>query len=177
MSLRKLLAALFAATLLLAACGGGDDNDDDASTDTTEESDSTESTDESDSAESDTDSGDLGDLDDLGDLGDLGGLGDCLEFSLGYAGIFLGGLGALGGADEDQIAEYEAQLDELNAAVPDEVSDEFEVVSAAYTEYYEALANNSNTSDEVAEAGEALEADDVVEAQATIDKYLEEECS
>ena len=57
------------------------------------------------------------------------------------------------------------------------MSDEFETVSAAYSDYYEALANYSMTSDEVAEAGEALESDDVVEAQATIDKYLEEECA
>jgi hypothetical protein len=169
---RKLLAALFAGLLLLGACSS-DDNPDEASSDDTSVDDTTDPTDLG-------DLGDLGDLDDLGDLGDLGDVaglgGECVEFSLGYASVFLGSFAALGGADDAEVEEYLDSISELDASVPGEIEDDFAIVSEAYAEYFQVLADDGFASDGAAEATEAIDSDEVTEAQENIDAWLAENC-
>lgn len=123
----------------------------------------------------------LGDLPDVGDLPegedipDLGGLGDCIEWGFAYAGIFLGGLGLLGG-DEGEVEEMQAELEEMQASVPDEIADDFVTVSDAYSEYFEELANS--TLSEMGDLEDPITADpEVSEANDRINAWLEEECS
>ena len=188
MTTRRLTAALVASVLLFgtaAGCASSDDSGSGDDTDTTEEStdettDETTDEDTDDTTDEDTDdtsdSGDTTEDTDLGDLGDLGDVlgGECLEFAVAYASL---GLAILGAADESAAEELSATLDELDASVPEEVQDDWEVVRGAYEDWAEAISENGILSDEATEASEALSEGDVAEAQANIDAYLEEACS
>ncbi len=182
MRTRRITAALVASVLLFgtaAGCASGSD-DEGSSDDTEQESNDTDTTagDSGDSGDSgDTeDTGDLGDLgdlgDDLGDLGDLGG--DCLEFSLAYSGLYLSVLGAV---DEESAQEIQDSIDELNASVPDDIADDFETVSAAISDWVDAISEYGLLSEEATQASEALDEGDVAEANQNIEDWLAEECS
>lgn len=181
MTTRRLTAALVASILMFgtaAGCASSDDSGSDENTDETTEETTDETTAED--TEDTTDSGDSTDGTDLGDdLGDLGDLGDalggeCLEFAVAYASL---GLAILGATDESAAEDLGATLDELDASVPEEVQDDWEVVRGAYEDWADAISENGLLSDEATEASEALSEGDVADAQANIDAYLEEACS
>jgi hypothetical protein len=191
MRLRSILAVFVAASLFFTACGddGGDleseaqdDSSASASEPADEGDDASEPSDEGDDASEPSDDSipDLGDLDSIPDLGDLddsipdlGNLGDCLEFSLAYAGLFLTGLGVFG--DEEAVQEAEDQLAELESSVPEELEEEFSIVSEAYGEYFSELADSSLS--EMGEIEDPMSDSEVAEADATIQEWLEENCS
>lgn len=164
---------------------GGDSGDSgdggDGETDAT--SDVSEALDELDEATDDL--GDLGEgLDDMpGDLGDLGeGLEDldefmdsgCLEFSLAYASVFLSGLGAFGGMSEEEVEQAQADLQELQASVPDELQEDFATVADAYSSYFEELAGS--TLAEMGELEDPMSDPDVAAADENINAWIEENC-
>jgi len=155
----------------------GDGGDTDATSDVSE------ALDELDEATDDL--GDAGDaLDEMpGDLGDLGeGLEElddmmdsgCLEFSLAYASVFLSGLGAFGGMSEEEVAQAQADLEELQASVPEELSEDFATVSEAYSSYFEELAGS--TLAEMGELEDPMSDPDVAAADENINTWIEENC-
>lgn len=187
MRLRRTLAALAATSLFFAACGGDDDNDlseqveAEANTDDTAApaDDTQDAVDDAQDALDDLDSlpGDLGDLGDLGE--GLEGLddfmdSDCLEFSLAYSTMFLGGLGLFGG-DPEAVEQAQDDLAEIEASVPDEIADEFAIVSEAYGEFYEAMGDS--TLSEMGDIDDPMSDPEVEEASDAINTWLEEECS
>ncbi len=172
MRVRSILGAVLAALLLLAACGGDSGDPESLASDQQQDDDSnSDDSDGSDSGDSDSDI-DLPDSDDLDDIPDVFG-GDCLEFALAYSTVFLGGAAALFGSDED-VADMQSELDDLGGSVPSDIADEFDTVTEAYNEFFEAVGDEG-----LFGAGDipAPEDDpDVVEAQATIDAWLADNC-
>lgn len=162
---KKLLAALLAGTMVFAAAACGGDGDDPEVVES--------------SSDTGSDSGDLDDLD-LGILGDE----ECANVGLAYATISLGALGAMfGGAmDDGELDEMEQELEDLEAEVPDQIADDFEVIRGAFAEFGEALGDGGGNimdpeyQEQLEEAGAVLESDEVMEAQSNIEAWLTENC-
>ena len=162
--MRKLLAALFAALLLLGACGGSDDGDDSAS-DTTEDE-SSDSNDSNDSNDSDDSSSD-GDDTDLGDLdGCAAASGAVLTLGFMPLAFAFAGMGEAFTDDtlftEADVDEMQTAIDDLQDAVPDELTDDVETLGEMSTEAFE----DPESFDE-AEWEKSMEG---------ITTYLEDEC-
>jgi hypothetical protein len=109
--------------------------------------------------------------------------GECVEFQLAYTTLaFTGMFGA--GASEEQREELERSLGDLRDMAPEEIRDEFEIVADAYQEAMSIVFQPGNlTSGEgpseadSRRAEEILESPEVVEAQETINDWLNENCS
>lgn len=121
-----------------------------------------------------------------GDGVDIPGVlgGDCLEFQLAYSTLSLSAFSA--GADEAQQQELEEALDEMGGKVPDEIADDFEVVSDAYREAMQIYLQSGGvvggagagpSSEDIERADEILAAPEVVEAQENINTWLEQNCA
>lgn len=173
MRTRSILAAVLAALLFVAACGGDSGDPESLS--------SEQSQDDSNDGDSDSGGSDSGDSD--GDIGDLGDLpdqlpdafgGDCVEFALAYSTVFLGGFAAAFGGEGD-IAELEAEMDDLGGSVPSEIADEFNTVTEAYSEYFEGIGDEGLLGAVDVPAPE--EDPDVAEAQEVIDDWLADNCA
>ena len=198
MRFRSILVIFACSALFLAACGSDDDSG--SLSDQVEQSDTTEAASEDTQAPDETtaddgttdattdatsDLGDLGDdLEGLGeDLEDLTGstipnmdnLGDCLNFSLAYASVFLAGLGALGGMTEEDVAQAQADLEELQGSVPEELADDFATVSEAYSAYWEELVGTSLM--DMGDIEDPMQDPDVAAADENINAWLDENCS
>lgn len=108
--------------------------------------------------------------------------GECVEFQMAFTTLAFTGM-FTAGADESQRAEMEAALGDLRSMVPDEVSDDFDVIAGAYEEAMaiafqpEALAGGGPSQEESQRAEEILESPEVVEAQERINAWLEENCA
>ena len=190
----KPLAVLFASLLLFGAAACSSDSDDETSTeDASAQDDGATSGDDSsssgdDSSSSGDDSSSSGDdSSSSDDIPDLGNLDDCLEASAAFLQITLIPLGAAFGGSEEDMAELEQSLEELDASIPDEVSDDYQIVREAYADYAEAMGGldlsgdptallDPDVADQLEEASAALEDPEVVEAQENIQAYFEELC-
>ena len=183
----KPLAVLFASLLLFGAAACSSDSDDETSTEDASAQDdgATSGDDSSSSGDDSSSSGD--DSSSSDDIPDLGNLDDCLEASAAFLQITLIPLGAAFGGSEEDMAELEQSLEELDASIPDEVSDDYQIVREAYADYAEAMGGldlsgdptallDPDVADQLEEASAALEDPEVVEAQENIQAYFEELC-
>ena len=122
----------------------------------------------------------------LGDLPNMGAMGDCLAVAATYAQLWLVPAMAMGGITEDQLEEYQSDLSGLEGKVPDEIREDMETVTDAFTEFYEELgavmkAGGGVCNPASAEASEnasaAIEPDEVQAANDRITAYLDANCS
>ena len=193
MGTRKLLALLLAAAMAmsLAACSS-DSSDDEASGSLEDESeisatqgDGDSSSDDGDSSSDDGDSSsDDGSSDDIPDLGSLD---ECFEASMAFASITLIPLGLSFGATDEDLEELQDSLEELDASIPEEVSEDFEVIKEAYQEFGEAMSEvdftdpqallDEDISQQMEDASALIETPEVEEATANIEAYFEENCA
>lgn len=155
--------------LVLMACGG--------SADTTEQTTATTST-ASTTATTDGGSDTTG--------GDVGGLpsGDCLQLSMTLSQASTLGLGAASGDASDTVQA----LQNMAAAAPAEISDDLEILAAAYGEFLAALeeagvdfADPSTYSTPeaqaaIAAASESLDTAGVAEASDNLSAYIDSVC-
>ena len=190
MTMRKLLALSLAAVmaLSLAACGS-DSSDDQSSQSRDDESELSASQGDGGSSsdgDSSSDDGSSSDGDSSSDVPDLGNMGDCVEAAAAFAQVTLIPLGLTFGATEEDLAELQDSLDELDASIPDEVKDDYEVLRDAYAEFGEVMSGvdftdpgamlDPDTADAMEEAGALLETPEVQEATDNIDAYFSENC-
>ncbi len=122
-------------------------------------------------------SGDSGVKDHLDNL-----LGEgCAAAASYYALAGLGGLAALGGISSSDVEQYERTLEELRGDLPSELTDDIEVVTNAYKEFFNAVGsagvNLFNPSPELERASDNLDSPEVEAANDNITKWLEEHCS
>ena len=176
MRLRSILAAVLAALLFLAACGGDSGDPESLASEQQQDDGGSDSDSNGSGSDSDSDSGsdsdDDIDLPDGDDIPDVFG-GDCVEFALAYSTVFLGGLAAAFGSEED-VQEMQSELEDLGGSVPSEIADEFQTLQEAYADYFDSIGDEG-----IFGAGdiETPEDDpDVVAAQETIDDWLAENC-
>jgi hypothetical protein len=120
-------------------------------------------------------------LDDGGIPGILGG--DCVEFQLAYSTLTMSALFGIG-ADDEQYADLERSLADMQGNVPDEIEDDFAIVSDAFRESMQLALTSGGLSgstegdeEEMAEAESLLASPEVVEAQNNIDTWLIENCA
>jgi hypothetical protein len=108
--------------------------------------------------------------------------GECFEASMAFFALLASPLAFMGGATDEQLAEFEAEVAELEASIPAEIRDDYETVAEAYRGFGETLqAAGGNLFDprfvERMEAAEQqLEAPEVVAAQERIETYFDEVC-
>jgi hypothetical protein len=112
---------------------------------------------------------------------------ECLEASSAYLQIVGVPLGFMGGATQEQIEQFERDLDELKAKIPSELEDDFDTVAAGYREFAEIyrtldLSNPQTFLDpevqaKVEEASAVLDEPAFTEAQDRIQKYFDETCA
>ena len=165
MRTRSILAAVLAAMLFIAACGGDSGDPESLASEQSQD----------DSGDSDSgDSVDDLDLPDDLDITDIPGVDDdCAEFALAYSTVFLGGFAAMFGGEEE-MAEVQAELDELGASVPAEISDEFDIVTESYNEFFEAIGDGGLLG--AADVPAPEDDPEGLEAQETIDEWLADNC-
>ena len=151
----------------LVACGGGDD---DEAVDTT----TTEDGGGSDSGTTDVDLSDF--------------TGECAAFAEAFAGAGTAigsAFSGTGGDDLEQVADY---FSEVADRLPDEISDDFEVFAAAYSDFASAMAEadidfsdpSSVDPDKLSELesiSEAFSSAEVQEASANIEAYISANCN
>jgi hypothetical protein len=133
-------------------------------------------------------------LPDLGDLGDLEGAEELLDGMLGegclaassyFVMTGLAGFAALGGLTDADVAEYEQTLQELAGDLPAELRGDIEVVSEAYSQYFDAftgLPEGANLFDpaissQLEEAGKVIDTPEFNEANGRITAWLEQNCN
>ncbi len=104
----------------------------------------------------------------------------CAAAASYYALAGLGGLAALGGVSESEVREYESTLDELRGDLPSELTDDIEIVTEAYREFFEAIGSDGvnllNPSPELERASANLDSPEVQSANDNITNWLEENC-
>jgi hypothetical protein len=176
--MRRLIALLFVGFVLaaLAGCSSDDDSSNDATDVATEDAREPSSPDD--------DASDGGSGDDGSDRPDLGDLDDCARAAQAFAGVVAAPLTFLGGqATDEEIAEWEDQLDELKQDVPDDLADDYETIAEAYREFASALEGfslgdmaNPETRQAIEQASDSLDSDEVRQATANIEAYFESEC-
>lgn len=174
----KRVLALCVAVLLAGSVAACSKSEDTAATTTTAKASSDKSTTtEKDSGDS-TDSGDSS----TGDF-DMGNLEECMAVSTAWLSIVGAPLAALGGQmTEADIEEFNAQLEELESQVPDDIKGDMAIVGEAYAEYFQAMGELMQegdlltNADKLEELGEKIESPEVSEAEANIEAYLDETC-
>lgn len=182
MTLTRLpLLLLLAIGLTMAGCGG-DDGDDSGGGDASSEFDSGDGDSDGDGA-----SGGDGEPSDLGLAADFALGGDCSDAIRGFGAVQAGPGLALGGAAAGQV-DVDSQidaLDDLVAAAPDELSDEFSVIGAAYEAFFQAIVDADLTPGEQAsqaqlealqEAVAELDTDDVEAAVDSVEQWFVDNC-
>ena len=173
-------AALLLVTALafggLAACGGDDDDGDDAVE--LEDAGSAGSADDGGSDDEDA----TGDVEDLDDVAGLFGEG-CGDFVAVYSALG----GAIAGAFDEDAAE---ELAGFVADAPEAIRDDLEVVTSAYRDYADALADagfdpddpssfdpsDADAIEAFTEAAESLDTEEFQEATAAIDEFVGDNC-
>lgn len=170
MRIRRPAALAFAAVLAvgLAACGDDGGGGDDVAL---EEVDTTTSTTTADDEGAETTTGGLGDL--------SGGCAAFQQAAIAFGAAFGGGADA----DLDDLADA---MDAFAAEVPDELTDDVEVLAEAYRQFAEAFADvdvqdpNAFSDPEVQarleEAGQIFESPEVTEATANVEAFTSENC-
>lgn len=93
---------------------------------------------------------------------DLGNLGDCMNVAVTYGGLFLN---ILGGSSAD-VEKAKQELEQMKSEVPEEIQDDLDVIASG-------LTPDKN----IMELGEFMDSDEFKEADANIQKYLDENCS
>ncbi len=199
MDLRKGTAALVAAVLLLGACSsddGGEAADKDSTTteavETTETTEATDDTaddggddmtddaadDSGDDGSDDSDDGSGDDEDASGDLGDLGQMGECFDASMTWLGVAAAPFLAMDpDLTEEELAEAQAQFEELGSTLPDEIADDIEVMADAFAEFAETFDPDGGMDFEaMAEMGEVFDSPEYTEASENIDAWFAENC-
>jgi len=166
---RTALVALFAvAALVVAACGGGDsESTSSGSPDTTAGSGSSGVT---------TPDVQVGG-------GFDGSVEACQELSAAFA-LIVGGPFMAMVAGEQDMADFNEALAEIDARVPSELADEFKTIESAYAEFNEALGGASITeamtnpavAERLEEASSALDNPEVEQAIETVGTFLEDNC-
>jgi hypothetical protein len=105
--------------------------------------------------------------------------GDCLEFQLAFSSLLLTDM-FTAGADEAQQRELEEGLRDLRNLVPGEIEADFEVVADAFGEAM-ALTFGAGPSgpgpEAEAQAAAVLESPEVQQAQASINAWIEANCT
>lgn len=167
---RTISVAIFLALLgLLATSCGSDSSVSVSESDGSSESDSSSDPSSDDSSSDDTaDPGSLEDsLDDANDsIDELEGLlgdeySDCLAIASAYTQL---GALMLGGSGED----VDGILSGIEGRIPDEIKDDFDVVSAAFAQVAE---------EGIFAGGEAMDTPEFEEANANIEAYVDAECA
>lgn len=171
----RVQAVVLAVVLVVgvAACGGGDAPEVVSQAPSTTDGGTTTETD---------DTTDFGSIDDLapGVLPD--GAEECIEIGLAYASLSLGMLGGAFGASASDLEQMNSELEDLEAKLPAEIRDDFQVVGEAIAEFGNAMtAAGGNILDPanqqaMEEAAAAMETPEVKAAQAEIEAYLDREC-
>jgi len=115
----------------------------------------------------------------------LGGLAssDCLAAFTAYTGLYTEALGFASGADQSQISDFEQKTQDLQSKIPSDLKDDFTTVANAYHQYAEAVKGidysdllNPATQDKLTQASNALDSQDVKDAQQRIDDYFTTTC-
>jgi hypothetical protein len=177
--MKRLIALLMAGFLLaaLASCSS-EDSGTDESTDQSAESSTTETTEDNSSDGGSSDDGDTP------NVGDIGNLDDCIEAGQVYASVIAAPFAFLGGAaSEEQIAEWESQVEEFRDKVPSELEDDYETLRNAYDQFAQELEGlslsdlfNPATQDALQEATALIESDEVKSAQENLEEYYQSNC-
>lgn len=110
------------------------------------------------------------------DLPNLGNFDECISASSAYLQIVAAPAMMMGGASKEEVDKMKKDLEDLKGKIPAELKSDMEVVGKAYSEFLEALANNSIMSDEVQKASENLDKGEVKKAQENIDEYFKKNC-
>ena len=126
--------------------------------------------------------------DELEDLG-AGEVGDCVSVGLAYMtltlGVGFGSLGAAFGADPEEMQATADELADLRDQIPEAIQEDFDTIRTAYEDMLSQLdvgdGETPNLLDpefqeQVEEATAVLESDEVTDAQANIEGYMEDEC-
>jgi hypothetical protein len=116
------------------------------------------------------------------DLPDLADLDQCLEASMAFFALLALPLSFMTGVSDEDLAELEENLGELEGSVPADVQDDYDTLAEAYREFAEAMQGvgrnvfDPGYADQIEAAGERLDAPAVVEAQDRISEYFDEIC-
>jgi hypothetical protein len=171
--MRRLIALLIVGFVLaaLAGCSSDGDNSNDATDVSVDEG-------------TDTPGPDEGADDDVPGRSNLGNLEDCAEAARAFAGVVAAPFTFLSGqATDEQIAEWEDQVEELKGNVPDDLADDYQTLADAYGEFAAALDGvslsdmlNPQTQQALQEASERLDTDEVQAAQERVQAYFESNC-
>jgi hypothetical protein len=172
--LRLLLALVAAAALFVTGCGG-DDDDDGGVAASGSASGSEASADEGGEEEIDPEA--------VEDAAQAVGMDeDCAEAVAAFASVSAGAGAAFSGGDsdlEDSLEAFQAYAE----VAPDEIQDDMEVLAEAYGEFIEAIVDSGYDAssgeappDEVMEALEDLDSEELSAANERISAYFENEC-
>ncbi len=173
--MKRLIALLMAGFLLAALAGcSSEDSGTDESTDESAESSTTETTEDSSSDDSSDD----------GDTTGIANIDDCIEAGQVYASVIAAPFAFLGGAaSEEQIAEWESQVEEFKDKVPSELEDDYNTLRDAYDQFAQAIEGlsladlvNPSTQDALQEATDLIDSDEVQAAQENLEEYYQSNC-
>jgi hypothetical protein len=170
---RRLVPLLFIACFAMmvfafAGCGGDDDSsasDDTVATETT----TTETTETETTETTETETTGTTETTETSDSGDVSAE-DCQEFAEATSEI----AGALSGTAD--VGELQETFDALTAAAPDEIKDDFEVLSDYVTEIAEVVGDGTPSAED-AQALAALDATAVTAASQNIATWATENCT
>ena len=119
-----------------------------------------------------------------GQLDSLGDAGDCLEAAGAYATIGLSILTYMGGATPAQLAELQAQVDDIKGQIPASIQDDFQVFADGIAEYASAMQGvdmsnilDPSVQDEPEQGQRGARLAEMTEAQANIEAYFDANCS
>jgi len=118
-----------------------------------------------------------------------GEVADCVSVGLAYMtltlGVGFGSLGAAFGADPEEMQATADELADLRDQIPEAIQEDFDTIRTAYEDMLSQLdvgdGETPNLLDpefqeQVEEATAVLESDEVKDAQANIEAYMEDEC-
>jgi hypothetical protein len=175
--MRRLIALLMAGFLLAALAGcSSEDSGTDESTDESAESSTTTDSNKDDSSDATTDDGD--------DTTGIANVDDCIEAGQVYASVIAAPFAFLGGAaSEEQIAEWEGQVEEFKDKVPSELEDDYNTLRDAYDQFAQELEGlsltdlfNPSTQEALQEATALIDSDEVKAAQENLEEYYQSNC-
>ena len=172
----RTLGATAVVALLAAgvgACSGSEGSSDEGSTATTGQVTT---------ATADPRLGDLSDLDGSAD-GLSGGELDCYDVSLAFVALSLAPASALGDEGQEAAGQIRADIETLRSRVPSSIAADVDTYAAGVEAYAAALAGvdlssitDPATQERLEQAGDALEAPDVVAAQDNIETWFKDTC-